>query len=137
MHDAPRRADLAAWQHLRVPELLRIMRFVANGLFNTALSYILFIILLRFGLTPFPALLFSTGTTILVNFQTSRRLVFRSEKAGTMRLFVSAYILLFLIDYLVLSALAAMGMPNWAAQGVIVIPLAVATYAVQRNIVFK
>lgn len=121
---------------LDAAEVARIARFAGNGLFNTALSYALFVVMLKMGMPVFDALLSSAGITTVFNFHISRLLVFRSKQKGLLLRFMSVYSVMLLVNYAVLLALQACGMPIWLAQAAVVLPIAALAYAAQRSLVF-
>ena len=121
---------------LNAPELARVARFAGNGLFNTGLSYVLFFMMLAVGTSVFMALLLSAGAVTLLNFHSSRLLVFRSKQKGLMLRFTSVYVVMILFNYIVLLTLKACGVPSWLAQALVILPIAAISYVAQRNLVF-
>ncbi len=117
-------------------EASRVLRFAGNGVFNTLLSYLLFVLLLLTGLPGTACLLLASGLTILVNFFTSKTLVFRSTQEGRMPRFLLLYGTLLAFNAVALRGLCAVGLPAWCAQALLALPIAAAGYLLQRNLVF-
>lgn len=114
-----------------------VLRFAVVGLLNTGFGYVAFLACLALGLPVPAALVLSTGAGVAFNFQTSRRLVFRSRDRGLMPRFVAVYALLTGLDWIALRWLEARGVPAWSAQGGLVLPLAALSFAAQRRFVFQ
>lgn len=137
LHEPASRRDLIRswscgswpWAHL--------VRFAGTGLLNSAFGYTVFVLLLKTGMAVPAALVGSTLSGILFNFQTSRRLVFQSRRTGLLLRFAVVYVVLFGMNYTAIVALKACGLAPWAAQAVLVIPMALTAFVAQRNLVFQ
>lgn len=114
----------------------RLVRFLAVGGLNTLFGYAVFVLALHLGASLAAALVVSTVAGILFNFQTARRLVFRSDRPGLLPRFVAAYALVFLANYASLLLLKRMGLSDWAAQAVVLPPMALLGFASQHALVF-
>ncbi len=114
---------------------LQFVRFIAAGLLNTAFGYTVFVVLIWAGMGSLAALVLATAAGVLFNFQTSRALVFRDQRAGMLR-FASVYIVMIGVNWAALSALERLGLQPWAAQGVLTLPLALLSFAAQKFLVF-
>jgi GtrA-like protein. len=68
----------------------RFLRFLLVGALNTAFGYAIFLLSLKLGMSVGAALSASTLAGVVFNFQTSRRLVFRSAGNGAASAFLSA-----------------------------------------------
>ena len=115
-------------------ELLLLARFGVVGLVNTGFGYVMFAGLLLLGVGSLAALLAATVASVAFNFQTSRRLVFRSP--GRAWRFVGVYVAVLAINWSALQAAAAFGLPNLEAQAFLALPVAVASFIGQRLFVF-
>ena len=115
----------------------RLIRFLAVGLVNTAFGYAVFLVALRLGAVAAVALMISTLAGIAFNFQTSRHIVFRSRRAGLTLRFSLVYVAVFAINCTALAGLRRMGLPNGMGQAVMVLPMAMLAFAMQRGFVFK
>lgn len=112
------------------------LRFLLIGALNTLFGYAAFLLGLAAGLPMVVALVASTAAGIAFNFQTARRLVFRSREPGRGTRFVLAYAAITAVDAALLQTLAALGLAPGPAQGILVLPLAGLSFALQRRFVF-
>ena len=115
----------------------RLARFAAGGLLNTGFGYLVFALALRLGLAVPAALVTSTICGVAFNFQTSRRLVFRSKETGLLFRFTLVYLALIVVNYAAISALQSCGLRPGAGQAMLVPPMALAAFFAQRHLVFR
>jgi putative flippase GtrA len=115
---------------------LRVLRFVASGVLNTAFGYLVFLLVLRLVGSATAALVASTTAGILFNYQTSRRIVFRSGCKGGLPAFAALYGGLFAVNETAILALQASGVPAWASQALLLLPMAAASFMLQQRLVF-
>ena len=115
--------------------VLLVLRFGLAGLLNTLFGYAAFALLLLAGLPPGAALAGATVAGVAFNFQTSRRLVFRS-RGRTVR-FVALYAAIFALNWLALHVLILAGMSDLAAQALLALPMAALSFAGQKVLVFR
>lgn len=115
-------------------EWLVVARFGAVGLLNTAFGYAVFatMTLLHSGVPA--ALLVSIGAGVLFNYQTSRRLVFRS--AGRKVRFFAVFAVVLLVNWAALRVLLSLDFSSLLAQAMLVIPVAALSFAGQWLLVF-
>ena len=111
-------------------------RFLVTGCLNTVFGYLAFLLVLSTGVPATVALAVSTVAGILFNFQTARRIVFRSHQPGRIFAFAAVYVVVFLVNELAFLALGAGGVPAWMAQAVMVAPMALLAFVAQRRFVF-
>ncbi|WP_174300953.1 GtrA family protein [Caulobacter sp. S45] len=116
---------------------VQAVRFLAAGACNTLFGYSVFALLTWLGAAPLAALVGSTAAGVAFNFQTSRRLVFRSGRTGRAHRFVGIYLVLLASNWAVLSGLRRLGVPTLAAQALLLLPFAAASFAAQRVLVFR
>lgn len=114
-----------------------IVRFLANGVLNTAFGYASFLLALRAGAPITVALFASTIAGTLFNFETSRRLVFQSREKGQLLAFFGVYALVFCVDNIAILAFGTLGLGAAIAQTVLVLPMALLSFAAQRRWVFR
>lgn len=108
----------------RSDDRYRFMRFLAVGVLNTAFGYVLFALLIWFGLAPQPALAVSFAIGVMWNYMTHARLVF--DQSGYRRLlpYTGAYGLIYLVNAVALQGALAAGLSPLAAQALLVLPMA-------------
>jgi len=111
-----------------------LLRFGFVGLLNTAFGYAVFALLVLAGSGPFVALTVATVAGVAFNFQTSRRLVFRS-RGRTLR-FIALYVAVLLLNTGALRALRDSGLSNLEAQAILALPVACLSFIGQKSLVF-
>ena len=115
------------------PSLFRessFLRFALVGVLNTAFGYCLFALLNLMGLTPHAALAIAFSGGVMWNFMTHARLVFGTKGFGRLPFYILSYLVIYGINALSLEAFLSMGLSPMVAQGIIVLPVAVLSYAV-------
>jgi putative flippase GtrA len=118
----------------RMRSFVLFLRFGVVGLLNTAFGYAVFAVLILVGLWPGAALTAATVAGVAFNFQTSRRLVFRSQGRGVR--FVAVYVAILLLNWGALRGLQSTGLTSLVSQALLVVPLAVISFVAQRVLVF-
>ncbi len=111
-----------------------VLRFGVVGLLNAAFGYVVFALLIWLGAWTGAALVLAAAAGILFNFQTSRRLVFRSR--GDVVRFVAVYIVVLTVNWGALYALRRYGMPDLVVQAILTLPVAAISFVGQRRYVF-
>jgi len=111
------------------------LRFGVVGLLNAAFGYAVFATLLLAGLWPGAALVAATVAGVAFNFQTSRRLVFRSR--GRVVRFIAMYGAVLVLNWVALRALHGIGVPELQAQALLTLPIAALSFFGQRAFVFQ
>lgn len=112
------------------------LRFLAGGVLNTIFGYAVFLVTLSLGAGIGLALCAATLLGVAFNFQTSRRLVFRSRRTGLQLRFAAVYAIVLAINYLAIVALKRLGLADWSAQAVLLLPMAAVGFTLQRRFVF-
>lgn len=121
--------------HLRADTILLVLRFGMVGLLNTLFGYSIFAGLVLAGLWPGAALVFATIAGVAFNYQSSRRLVFRSQ--GRMPQFVMVYATVLALNWVALRVLLWLGLSDLLAQAMLVLPVAALSFIGQRVFVFR
>lgn len=117
--------------------LWQLIRFGFSGVLNSMFGYALFLLLLKCGMSAGGALIVVPLAGTVFNFQTSQRLVFRSGERGSLLRFALVYLVLLGINYAGFMALHRLGLADWAAQGLLVVPVALLSFVIQRSLVFR
>jgi putative flippase GtrA len=115
---------------------LLFLRFGVVGLVNTAFGYAVFALLVLAGAWPGAALVASTVAGVAFNFQTSRRLVFRSGAGGRGLRFAALYGGVLFVNWVALRALHGLNLSDLQAQAILVFPIAILSFAGQKLFVF-
>ena len=114
----------------------QLLRFGTVGLINTAVSYAIFAILIVLNTGPLPALIGTMVLSLVFNYQTSRRLVFRIRIHGQIPRFLAVYAIVVGVNWMGLRTLASFGIPELAGQAMMVLPIALISFAGQSIFVF-
>ncbi len=122
------------WRDPRWREWLLFVRFGLVGLLNAAFGYAVFALLLRLGAWSSLALVLAAMAGTAFNFQTSRRLVFRSP--GHIARFVGVYAAILALNWSVLQILRSQGLSDLVAQALLTLPIAALSFVCQRRFVF-
>ena len=118
-----------------IGESLRLfLRFGLVGLLNAVFGYAVFALLIWLGIEPSVALVVATVAGTLFNFQTSRRLVFRSR--GDAARFIAVYVVVLAINWTALRMLRRYGVAELEAQAILTLPVAALSFIGQRRFVF-
>ncbi len=123
---------LARW-----PGGVLFARFVGVGLLNTAFGYGVFAALVLAGGWPGAALVVATVAGVAFNFQTTRRLVFRTDGRGRVVRFVLVYVAILAINWAALRITRGFGVPDIEAQAALALPMAAMSFVFQRAFVFN
>ena len=110
------------------------LRFLVVGVLNSAFGYAVFAVFLLAGFWPGAALIAATAAGVGFNFQTSRRLVFRSR--GRVARFIGIYAAALVLNWASLRALHGLGLPELEAQALLVLPIAAFSFFGQKWFVF-
>jgi putative flippase GtrA len=111
-----------------------LLRFGLVGPLNAAFGYAGFVLLLWLGIWPGVALAGANLAGVAFNFQTSRRLVFRSP--GRVVRFVAAYAAVLAINLAALRVLRDQGLSDTLSQALLTPPLAALSFVAQSRFVF-
>jgi putative flippase GtrA len=131
---------------LRLPELGRLVRdrelrrfalFLAVGLLNTGVGYILFVLLHALGAGPALAVIGATILGLLFNFVSTGRIVFASAGLHLLPRFIGVYAVQCAANIVLLHLLVRFGVPLLVAEALILAALAVATFFAMRRFVFS
>lgn len=122
---------------LRSPEIVRLIRFIAVGILNSAFGYGLYAILIRVGIIPEIALLVATMLGVIFNFATTARLVFRSSDNRLFFRFVAVYAVIYVCNAIALRILVNSGINPFTAQAMLMPLSVIGTFAIMRAFVFQ
>ena len=120
----------------RIRPSARFLRFLLVGVLNTAFGYGVFVGCLWLGLHYAVAAAVATVLGVLFNFKSTGRLVFRSRGAGRLHLFVSVYVVTYVINVLALGIMLRFGIPEWLGGLIMILPSAILSYALNSRYVF-
>ena len=114
----------------------RLLRFLLVGTLNAAFGYGIFALLVWLGL-PYPAAIgLATVLGIAFNFQSTGRLVFGGAPLSRLARFVAVYAVVYLLNVAAVAALLHLGLNVYAANALVLLPLALIAFMLQRTFVF-
>lgn len=114
----------------------RFLRFLLVGLINAAFGYGCFALFLFLGLHYAPAMLLATVLGVLFNFKSTGRLVFGSNDNRLIFRFCAAYAIIYAINTSSIGLLASAGMSHYLAGAVLIPPMAVLSFLLNKKFVF-
>jgi len=115
-------------------EMALLIRFGLVGLLNTVFGYGIYALFILAGFWPGAALVLGMLAGAAFNFQTARRLVFRSQ--GRLARFIASYALILALNWILLRLLLHGGLSELVGQAVLALPMAAFSFWLQRRFVF-
>ena len=115
----------------------RFARFLIVGGINTLFGYGVFVSLIYIGLHYSLAALLGTILGILFNFQTVGRLVFDGYHHGLFFKFLTVYGATYLLNVAGLYFFNAAGVNNYLAGAILILPVALIAFFLNRTFVFS
>ena len=117
-------------------ERSQLMRFLIAGLANTAFAFAIYAVGIKFGisyhLASFAALIAGIGSGFVIQ----GKVAFRSQLGGRFLPFVALWVLLYLANIAVISALTFFGMNLYIAGLIAAAPVNAASYLALRTVIF-
>jgi putative flippase GtrA len=113
------------------------IRFLVVGGINTLFGYGLFALFLFLHLHYAIASLLSTIVGVLFNFKTTGRLVFQSNDNRLIVRFFAVYGMVYVLNVLLLKGFKWMGLNLYISGAILILPLAVVSYLLNKRLVFK
>ena len=113
------------------------IKFLFVGVINTLFGYAVFALLLFWGIDYRGALLIATVCGVLFNFKTTGILVFKKKSNGLVTRFVIVYLLTYLLNIGTLQVVNYLGMSLLMSQAILLLPLALISYFLNKKFVFK
>ena len=115
----------------------RLIRFLLVGLVNTLFGYSIFVGLSLAGTSYYLSTLLATILGVLFNFKTIGKLVFKNHDNKLIFGFIAVYIAIYLLNITSLNLLLFLGINVLTAQAVLILPLALLSYSLNKIFVFK
>jgi putative flippase GtrA len=115
----------------------QFVKFLAVGALNTAFGYGIYAMLIWFGLRPFLAVGLGTVLGVLFNFQSTGWLIFGNARPALFWRFVLVYVFNYFVNIAALSlTMSQLGLNAYLAGAVMLLPMALLTFILQRKFVF-
>ena len=115
---------------------LQFVRFLAVGGLNTAFSYSLYAGMVWLGLGYVAANLMATVMGILFSFRTQGRLVFGNRDERRIFRFAACWAGIWVVNILLIAGFVKLGFNNYAAGALALVPVTLASYFIQKRVVF-
>jgi len=115
----------------------QFVRFLYIGILNTAFGYGLFALFTWGGLPYPPAIGLATVLGALFNFQTTGRAVFGRADRHLIWRFAAVYGIIYLLNVGGVALLLRTGMNVYLANALVIPPLVLVSFILQRTLVFK
>ena len=114
----------------------QLVRFLVVGGINTVFGYSVFFVLTWLGMRYPLAIGLATIAGIAFNFQSVGRLVFDGAPRSRFWRFVGVYCLIYLLNLGGVRALLGAGASIYVANGIVLLPLSVLAFLLNRRYVF-
>lgn len=115
----------------------RLIKFLLVGSINTLFGYSIFVLMLYLGLYYRYSLLIATICGVLFNFKTIGILVFKSRNNRLLVRFAAVYLVIYLLNVESLRIICMMGISILLGQAILVLPLAIVSYFLNKILVFR
>ena len=115
----------------------QFIRFIFVGVINTLFGYSLFVFLLYIGLHYTLAVFIGTIIGILFNFKTTGSFVFNSKDNKLLIKFFYVYGIIYLLNISSLYIFELFKINLYIAGAILIIPMALISYILNKKIVFK
>lgn len=115
----------------------QFIRFLLVGCLNTLFGYSVFVLFLFLKFHYSIAAFISTVLGVLFNFKTIGGLVFKKKQNSLIIKFASVYVLSYLVNLGCLKIFAYFKVNMYLAGAVLVLPMALFSYLLNKKLVFK
>jgi putative flippase GtrA len=122
---------------MRRARSVRFIRFLFTGILNTLFGYAVFLICLATNLIPEFALAIATVIGAFFNYLTATRMVFGPQARSRLPSFIAIYAFIYGLNTLAIRFLVQSALRPAVAQGLLAPLMAIISYLLFRNIVFK
>lgn len=118
-------------------ERRQLLMFVAVGILNTAVGYMLFAVLLFALQSHRLAAVLAYAGGVLFNFFSTGRIVFESRRLSALIPFVAGYLVILGLNLLLLELLVGAGVNALIGQALSLPVVVIASYLINSRIVFR
>jgi len=115
----------------------KFIKFLAVGGLNTIFGYSVYALLLFIGMHYSIAVFLSTVLGVLFNFKTTGGLVFNNSKNSLIFKFVGIYCVIYIINVFFLGIFNSIKFNMFLAGAVLIFPMALLSFILNKNLVFK
>jgi putative flippase GtrA len=114
----------------------QFVRFLFVGALNTVVGYTAYALLLYLGLPYAAASLGALLLGILFSFRTHGALVFGNRDGRLIFRFAACWGIIYLVNIALIGGLTRLGLSDYVAGGLAMLPVAVLSYVAQKFLVF-
>lgn len=114
----------------------KFIKYLLVGVLNTAFGYGMFALLIYIGIHYSVSVLGSTTLGVLFNFNTVGRLVFKNSNMKLLFRFVMVYVFAYFVNVALLSLFSLFEVNIYLSGFVLLFPMAVMTFSLNRKFVF-
>tara|TARA_Y100000389_G_scaffold204400_1_gene256726 strand:+ start:7236 stop:7604 length:369 start_codon:yes stop_codon:yes gene_type:complete len=115
----------------------QLARFFGVGIINTVFGYSVYSLIIFLGYSFFLAALLSQIIGTLFNYKTISTFVFPSNSVNRLHRFIIVYIASYVINVITLSILINLGYNAYVSGAIIIIPMALLTFYLNKHFVFN
>jgi len=115
----------------------RFIKFLFVGIINTIFGYSIFATLIILRLDYQYALLLATICGVMFNFKTIGTLVFKTKNNELIFRFIGVYCLIYILNVELIKIINSFGINILISQAMLVLPLAVISYVLNKKFVFN
>lgn len=112
-------------------------KFMVVGVLNTVIGYSIFVLITLLGFGPGVALTLTYTIGVPINYFTTGRMVFDSSSIKSFTFFIISYIAVYFVNFGSLTLLIRFGLSQLLAQAIVVPFIAVLSFLVFKNFVFR
>lgn len=118
-------------------KLNRFIRFYIAGGINTLISYVIYAVLIYLGTSYAVAVLLCYAIGLIVNFKTIQKIAFNDSDKQSFINFCVIFIGSCILNILLLRFFIDIGVNEYLAAWIVVIPLSLLGYILNKKFVFK
>lgn len=115
----------------------KFIRFLIVGFINTLFGYLMFALFIFLNFHYSIAVLLATILGVLFNFETTGRLVFGSNNNTLIFKFIGVYTVIYIMNTAILKAFNFYKIDMYIAGAIVLPPMAVISFMLNKKLVFK
>ena len=118
-------------------KLNRIIRFYIAGGINTLISYLIYAALIYTGFVYWAAVLICYAFGLVINYKTIKLIAFNDSRKQSFAYFCLIFAGSCLLNIILLKMLIEIGVNQYLAAWIVVIPLSILSYLLNKKFVFN
>ena len=116
---------------------VQFMKFLIVGCINTLFGYLAFALFIFWGFHYAISSLLATILGVLFNFKTTGAFVFQNKDNSRLFRFFCVYGVWYVCNIIFLKILGSIGMDMYLAGAVVIVPLAILSFFLNKHFVFE